>query len=463
MTDPGAELGLLGPIVAAKRVELDGRLGDTGIDALHAGAEPTSRSLKAALDRPGGRFIFEYKRASPSEGALNLAADPAAIGRAYTGVADAMSVLVDPHFQGSYADLRAVRAVFDGPILAKDFVIDPRQVVEARLAGADAVLAILAVLDDAAARSVLDEAERLGMGVLVEVHDEPEMRRALALGAPLIGINNRDLKTFRTDLATTERLAPLAQGRTLVAESGIATRVDIDRLAPHVDAFLIGSTPMRSADPSGEARALAFGRVKLCGLRSAADIDAAAPAAYAGLVMAPDSPRDLTIAGAEELAAGLIDKAGPALVGVFRDAPLGHLLEAARRVPMTAMQLHGEMEDGTIAALRNAFAGEIWIAESAGGTRAEGSDRIIFDHGRGGTGLPFDWNAIAARPELPSALIAGGIGAHNARAARALGAFAIDIGSAVDVSPGTKDHAKIAALFETLRPTSRTERLSRCA
>src|SRR5688572_15783362 len=169
------ELGLLGPIVAAKRAELAARLGDTPIDALRSHAEPTRLSLKAALDRPGGRFIFEHKRASPSEGALNASADPAAIALAYSGAADAMSVLVDPHFQGSYADLRAARAAFDGPILAKDFVIDPRQVVEARIAGADAVLAILAVLGDAEARTVIDEARLLGMDVLGEVHDEAEM------------------------------------------------------------------------------------------------------------------------------------------------------------------------------------------------------------------------------------------------------------------------------------------------
>ena len=273
------DLGLLGPIVAAKKAELATRLGDISIDALRSRAESTRRSLKAALDRPGGRFIFEYKRASPSEGILNAAADPAEIARAYSGVADAMSVLVDPHFQGRYADLRAAREVFDGPILAKDFVIDPRQVVEARINGADAVLVVMAVLSEDIASTICAEAKRLRMDVLVEVHDETEMNRALALGATLIGINNRDLKTFRTDLSVTERLAPMAEGRTLVAESGIATRADIDRLAPHVDAFLIGSAPMRDPDPRGAARELAFGRVKLCGLRTLADLRAAAPAA----------------------------------------------------------------------------------------------------------------------------------------------------------------------------------------
>ncbi len=457
-----ADLGRLGAIVAAKKVELGERLGDTPIAALRAKAAPTTRSLKAALDRPGGRFIFEFKRASPSEGALDADADPAVIARAYTGAADAMSVLVDPHFQGSYADLVAARAAFDGPILAKDFVIDPRQVPEARGHGADAVLVILAVLDDAAARAVIDEATRVGMDVLVEVHDAAEMRRAVALGAPLIGINNRDLTTFRTDLAATERLAALAGDATLVSESGIVTRADIDRLAPYVDAFLIGSTPMRDADPRGAARALAFGRVKLCGLKSPADLLAAAPAAYAGIVMAPDSPRALTIAEAEDLATATAGQPVPPLVGVFRDAALAHLLEAARRVPMVAMQLHGTMEPETLPTLREAFAGEIWLAESAGGARAEGADRILFDQGRGGTGQLFDWSSLEGRPELADALVAGGIGPGNAAAARALGAHAIDIGSAMDAAPGTKDHDMMAALFDALRPTTK-ERATTCA
>ncbi len=287
-----------------------------GVDL--AAARPTTRSLVAAMGQPGARFIFEYKRRSPSEGMLSDALEPAAVARAYTGVADGMSVLTDSRFfGGSLADLAAARTAFDGPILAKDFIVDPRQVAEARIAGADAVLVILSVLGDAEARAVMDEAARLGMDVLVEVHDEPEMRRAVALGAALIGINNRDLKTFRTDLSVTERLAGLAGDALVISESGIATRADIDRLAPHVDGFLIGSTPMRSGDPHGEARALAFGRVKLCGLRTAADLDAAAPAAFAGLVFVPGTPRDLTL----DAALNAIDGArnAPPLVAVFRD------------------------------------------------------------------------------------------------------------------------------------------------
>jgi indole-3-glycerol phosphate synthase/phosphoribosylanthranilate isomerase len=262
MTDPG---GVLGQIVARKRVDVAARLAGVMIEELRSRVSPTKRSLAAALARPGARFIMEVKRVSPSEGALRAQADPAAIARAYRGAADAISVLVDaPYFGGSYADLEAVRAEFEGPILAKDFVIDPRQVPEARMHGADAVLVMLSVLDDAAAAAAIAEARRLNMDVLVEAHDEAEVRRAIALGAPLIGINNRDLKTLKVDLAVTERLAHLVPSdRLVVAESGIGPVPDVERLAPYADAFLVGSSLMRSERPAEAARALAFGRVKV--------------------------------------------------------------------------------------------------------------------------------------------------------------------------------------------------------
>ena len=239
--------GVLGEIAAAKRSEIGGRFAGVSLEQLRAHATRTRRGLAASLARGGARFILEIKKASPSAGSIRPGADPAALARGYGGVADALSVLTDgPFFGGSLDDLSAARAEFDGPILAKDFFIDPRQVVEARIAGADAVLVMLSLLGDSDARTIIGEASRFGMDALVEVHDANEMRRALALGAPLIGINNRDLRDFSIDLSTTERLAKLAPDRVLVSESGIRSRSDIDRLARHVDAFLVGSSLMRA-------------------------------------------------------------------------------------------------------------------------------------------------------------------------------------------------------------------------
>lgn len=455
MTDPG---GILGTIAAAKRVELATRFDGVGIDALRSCAAPSRRGLAAAIARTGARFILEIKRASPSGGLLRSEANAAALASGYRGVADALSVLTDGgFFGGSIADLEAARDAFDGPILAKDFFLDPRQVVEARIAGADAVLVMLSLLDDAGARTMIAEAERLSMDTLVEVHDEVEMRRAVALGARLIGINNRDLRDLSIDLATTELLAPLAGNATLVAESGIATRVDVDRLAHAVDGFLIGSALMRADDPADAARAMLFGRVKLCGLNRPQDLAAAAPASFAGLVFVPQSPRTVSLGQALPLA-----MRGLKPVGVFRNAPARDIAEAAVVLNLHAVQLHGREDDDYRRGLRRLLPEncEIWSAVAVAKMPPPlhaSADRMLFDRGSGGTGRTFDWSLVRGHPNLPRALVAGGIGTGNIRQAARLGAYALDVGSAVDARPGVKSRAKIAALFEALRPAARRE------
>ncbi|HYJ53611.1 MAG TPA: bifunctional indole-3-glycerol-phosphate synthase TrpC/phosphoribosylanthranilate isomerase TrpF [Allosphingosinicella sp.] len=455
---------VLGAILERKRADLAVRLAGAALADLRARAAPTRRSLRAALAQPGARFIMEVKKASPSAGALSGVA-AAAQARAYADVADAISVLTDgPFFGGSLDDLRAVRRVFDGPILAKDFIVDPRQVVEARIAGADAVLAMLSVLDDEGARAVMAEAEALGMDVLVEAHDEAEVRRAVQLGAPLIGINNRDLRTLEVDLATTTRLAPLIPAdRIVVAESGIGDRADVERLAPFADAFLVGSALMRAERPAEAVRLLAFGRVKVCGLTNAADLDMAAKAGatHAGLVMVPGTPRAVTLGAAQTLLAGA--KLAPRIVGIFRDADPETVNAAARGLGLHAVQLHGSEEVGAFRALLPAET-EIWAAVEVGagtiGPRA-GADRVLFDSGRGGTGRAFDWSRVAGRDDLRQGLLAGGLSPANAGRAARLGAFALDVGSGLEALPGWKDSNRTAAFFAALRPLVRGE-LARC-
>lgn len=459
---------VLAAIVARKRIDVAERLRGVGLDDLRGRAAPSTRSFKAALARPGARFVMEVKRASPSEGALRLGIDPAAMARAYNGAADAISVLTDmPYFGGSLADLAAVRAAYDGPLLAKDFIVDARQVAEARLHGADAVLAMLSVLDDEEAAAVVAEASALGMDVLVEAHDEAEVRRAVALGAGIIGINNRDLKTLAVDLDVTERLAALVPAdRLVVAESGIRNRADVARLSGHADAFLVGSALMRAADPRAAARALAFGPVKVCGLTRLADIEAAADAGatYAGLVMVPGTPRAVTPMEADRLAAVARAK-GLAVVGVFRDEDVRLVAQEAESLALTAVQLHGDEGEDYIASLRALLPPtcEIWAASAVGETieTRVNADRILFDTavgGRsGGTGRVFDWMRLAGREDVGTGLLAGGLNPGNARAATRVGTFALDVGSGVEAEPGRKDAAKLGAFFEALRVPARGE------
>lgn len=458
--------GVLGRIAAAKQEELRRRFDGVSLDSLRARARPTDRSLTDTLAQDGARFVLEIKKASPSAGAIRSGADPAALARGYAGVADALSVLCDmAHFAGSLDDLAAARREFDGPILAKDFFIDVRQVAEARIAGADAVLVMLSLLDDSAARAMVGEARRFGMDAVVEVHDEVEMRRALALGAPLIGINNRDLRDLTVDLSTTERLAKLAPDRVLVSESGISSSADVERLSPLVDGFLIGSSLMRSPEPAQAARDLIFSRTKLCGLNCGADVRAARPAAYAGFVFVPGSPRHVTADEAAPLV-GVAQRSGMHPVGIFRDAPLRTVEDIATLLNLRAVQLHGHESVEYVRSLRRDLPAscEIWTALSVGREPLtdRGGDRLMFDNESGGSGRSFDWALVQTHPELPRAIVAGGIGAHNARSAKRLGAYAIDVGSSLDVKPGRKSLDKIAALFEVLRPASR-RRLRACA
>lgn len=454
--------GILAEIVARKRVDVAVRLGGLGLDS----AEPTRRSLKAALARPGARFIMEVKRGSPSGGAIRPGADAGTLARAYRGAADAVSVLTDaPYFGGSLEDLRSVRREFLGPILAKDFIVDPRQVAEARLHGADAVLVILAVLADEEAAAVMAAARRLGMDVLVETHTAEEVGRAIRLGADIVGINNRNLDTMKVDLATTEKLAALVPAGTLVvAESGISSRSDVDRLAPYADAFLVGSSLMRADDTAEAARALAFGRVKVCGITDGHDAAMAAEhgAAYAGVIIVPNTPRAVTTAQAEAIA-----EASPIpLVGVYRNEKPMQIAYGARALGLRAVQLHGEEDPLYIRALRNLLPEEteIWAAAPVGRDVPRprlGADRTLFDTqvgGRsGGTGIAFDWSRLEGRADLGRSVLAGGLRPSNARAAGRVGAFALDVGSGVEMSPGRKDAGRLFAFFEALRLPARGE------
>ncbi len=223
------------------------------LEAAAAGA-PAARDLPGALAAPGLQVIAEVKRRSPSAGSLAPSLDPAAQATAYqAGGAAAVSVLTEPdHFGGSLDDLRAVREAVDLPILRKDFTLHPAQVVEARAAGADAVLLIAAVLDDRELAALLAAAADAGLAALVEVHTAGEARRAAAAGAGLVGVNNRDLATFTVDLATAEAIAPeLPPGAVRVAESGIVDGAAAARMArAGYHAVLVGEALVRAADPA---------------------------------------------------------------------------------------------------------------------------------------------------------------------------------------------------------------------
>lgn len=386
-------------------------------------------SFADALAQPGLTAIAEVKRRSPSAGDLRPDANPAALAAAYERAgAAAVSVLVDERFGGSWDDLRAARASASLPLLAKGFFSTEEHLRTAREAGADAALLILRDLDDATCAALLRAASELGLDTLVEAHDEEELRRALALEAPVVGINARDLATFEIDRRRQLELVTLARDlapeRVVIAESGIETRAQgAEAELAGADAILVGSALMRARDPAAKlSELLSRPLVKVCGLTREEDVAAAAEAGadLLGFVLVPESPR------------------------------------AARTVL--------DVPEGTLSVA-------VWVGEAGESgadldqvhPRAEGAvrgrDAVLLREGREvATHLDLPWDeddpahwerAAAAEGRV---VLAGRLDAGNVwEAIERVRPWGVDAASRLEVSPGVKDHAKVRAYVEAAR------------
>jgi indole-3-glycerol phosphate synthase/phosphoribosylanthranilate isomerase len=378
-----------------------------------------------ALRAPGLTAIAEVKRRSPSAGDLRPGADPAALAAAYERAgAAAVSILVDDRFGGTWDDLRAARASAALPLLAKGFFSTEADLRTAREAGAEAVLLLLRDLDDATAGRLLAAATDVGLETLVEAHDEDELDRAVALDAPVIGINARDLSTFEIDRVEQLRLVARApRDRVVIAESGIASRAQgaAAELAG-ADAILVGSALMRAADPAARlAELLSRPLVKVCGLTREEDVAAAAEAGadMVGFVLAEGSPRR---------------------------AP--RVLPVPETVLSVAVVV-GEPEGG-------ADLVQLYPREAG---KVRGRDAVLLRDGdEVARVVDLPWqeddptHLDRARTVEGRVMLAGGLGPDNVRAAiDAVGPWAVDASSNLEVSPGIKDHERVRAYVEAAR------------
>lgn len=462
---------VLEKIVADKRQEIAKRKLALPLESFIGQLKPSERSFYGALAEPNAGYILECKKASPSKGLIRADFNLEEIIAAYGPYAACISVLTDEkYFQGKFEYLEYVRARVSQPVINKDFFVEPYQVYLARHHHADAILLMLSVLDDAQYTELANIATELKLDVLTEVSNEEEVHRALALKAKIIGINNRNLRDLSTDLATTERLAPLikqAQHECLIiSESGIYSNRDVRRLSPLVDGFLVGSALMAEADMTQAVKKLVYGSIKICGITREQDALGVAKcgASYAGLIFAEKSPRCVTL----EQAGQLVENVAFNYVGVFVNSPLELLANYAKDLHLSAVQLHGQEDQVYITQLRALLPEhcEIWKAK---GVVADSQhlpelnelqvDKFLLDcqvgEQSGGTGQAFSWrlldNSQHQLADKSNIILAGGINPNNVKQAANIQVAMLDLNSGVESSPGIKDQDKLNQAFNALR------------
>lgn len=456
---------ILQEIFEAKKLRVAKRQQESDVPGLVAAAYDARASrernrLRTALSGDGINIIAEFKRASPSKGIINDTLNAADVGRIYeTAGASAISVLTEEdYFKGSIDDLRAMRGAVRIPVLQKDFVFSEFQIYEAAIAGADAILLIVAMLDDVTLRNLHGIAGDLGIDALVEVHNKEEMSRAAAIGAGIIGVNNRDLKTFKVSLDISYDLMEDAPaGAIMVTESGLKTRDDIQSLKRcGYDGFLIGETLMRSGDPEEALKALnRITKVKICGITNFEDADFAvrAGADALGFNFYSGSPRKIEIQNAAKIAGRL--PAGILKVGVFVNEDIETVLRIASLVGLDAIQLHGDELPRYVDSLRKNTSAEIIKAMRVSkdfrpeDAQAFHLDTILLDaysaEGYGGTGETFDWEiARQVRDLIPNMYLAGGLSVDNIEeAVRRVRPHGVDACSSLEREAGVKNNLKV--------------------
>jgi indole-3-glycerol phosphate synthase / phosphoribosylanthranilate isomerase len=415
----------------------------------------------------GPRIIAEVKRASPSRGAIALDLDPVEVAQQYFNEGAAViSVLTEPHyFGGSLETFKNIReALPEATLLLKDFIVDSYQLLQARAVGADAVLLMISLLGEEDFKKLFHEACRLGLTPLVEVHDASEMELALSVKAPVIGVNNRNLRTLEVSLETSRQLASMkTKGTVLVSESGIASRHEIDELSRlGFDAFLIGSSLMENSRPGEALRAILKNplEIKICGVTRVADAVLAESlgATMIGIIFATESPRYVDIFQASAISKALSPKTK--LVGVFTSED--DVLKTLETVDLQGVQFHNFDPSKNILnelKARGLFSVRAFnMTEKLNSSTVESSDcdLVLLDVAKGEAMHSLSSVYIKNLRLKRRFLIAGGIKPETVKGrVQDLQPYGIDLASGVETSPGIKSETKLQHLFNEIERSAR--------
>ncbi|MFV9925538.1 MAG: bifunctional indole-3-glycerol-phosphate synthase TrpC/phosphoribosylanthranilate isomerase TrpF [Francisella endosymbiont of Hyalomma scupense] len=448
---------ILAKIVEAKRKWLFAKKRLFPLDVFQKEVIKADRNFYQALEADRAVFILECKKGSPSKGVIRKKFDLNEIAAVYKNYANVISVITDEEFfMGSFANIEIVRKQVTQPILCKDFIIDEYQIYLARHYQADAVLLMLSVLDDSEYKKLAKVANRLGMGILIEISNEEELERAVKLKAKVININNRNLRDLSIDLNTTRLLAPkIPKSITIISESGIYKNQEVRELRNYVNGFLIGSSIMAERNLEFAVRKIVYGFNKVCGLTSVENAQKAydAGAVYGGFIFVEKSPRYVDFAMAKQIA----KKVRLNYVGVFADAKIEDVVDTCYALKLSAVQLHGNEDQEYIDTLKSKLHRncQIWKAYGVDKTLPNFFDNVDYhlldaqvDGKAGGTCKAFDWSLIKDRKNI---ILAGGLNAKNIAQAIGLKCSAYDINYSIESEPGQKDQNKLNEVFDVIR------------
>ncbi|WP_086984483.1 bifunctional indole-3-glycerol-phosphate synthase TrpC/phosphoribosylanthranilate isomerase TrpF [Vibrio aphrogenes] len=456
---------VLAKIVADKRIWVEERKKQQPLASFKSTLTASDRDFYQALKTGKTEFILECKKASPSKGLIRDDFNLDYIASVYARHASAISVLTDTkYFQGEFEFLPQVRQHVTQPVLCKDFMIDEYQVYLARHYQADAILLMLSVLTDEEYLHLADVARSLKLGYLTEVSNEEELERAIALQAPVVGINNRNLRDLSITLERTKALAPrLPKDTVVISESGIHHHQQVKELSHFANGFLIGSSLMSEDNLELAVRRVILGENKVCGLTHPdhANLAYQAGSVYGGLIFARQSKRKVNVEEARLIMSG----APLHYVGVFQNQPMDEVAQTAHQLGLAAVQLHGNESQAEVTQLRALLPKtvKIWKAYGVSDTLPSLLDKHIDKHlldsqvgqQSGGTGVSFDWTLLdkgkTSTAHRQNIMLAGGLSPDNIAQASQLGCIGLDLNSGVESEPGIKDAGKLQAAFEALR------------